>query len=201
MLRTCAMPSQPYLSLYHTNRALGLSWSIDHKAAPTTPSMSMESFAYATVVCNVLASISVVSALLVITVSNPVSSVLWLIVAYIAVACYLITAGMTYMGLSYIIVYVGAISILFLFVVMMLNIAASDVAPGMSHTTTSNTWPLAVLIVLMTAYGLVPLSASVDFTLPTSVIGVLNMPLLAGADVANLSDSSLLATGEGVNQW
>lgn len=159
----------------------------------------MESFAYATVVCNVLASISVVSALLVITVSSPVSSVLWLIVAYIAVACYLITAGMTYMGLSYVIVYVGAISILFLFVVMMLNIAASDVAPGMSLTTTRNTWPLAVLIVLMTAYGLVPLSSSVDFTLPQSVMGVLNMPFLAGADA--MTESSLLAAGEGVNQW
>lgn len=158
----------------------------------------MESFAYATVVCNVLASVSVVSALLVITVSSPVSSVLWLILAYIAVACYLVTAGMTYIGLSYVIVYVGAISILFLFVVMMLNLSASDIAPGMSDTT-SNTWPLAVLIVLLAAYGLVPLSSSVDFTLPTSVMGVLNMPLLGGVDP--VSDSSLLAAGEGVNQW
>ena len=66
----------------------------------------MSSFQYATLVCNIIASVSVISALLVITVSNPVSSVLWLITAFIAVACYLVTAGMTYIGLSYVIVYV-----------------------------------------------------------------------------------------------
>ena len=156
----------------------------------------MASFAYASMVCNVLATVSVVSALLVITVSNPVSSVLWLIVAFIAVACYLVTAGMTYMGLSYVIVYVGAIAVLFLFVVMMLNITASDVAPSMTHAT-SNTWPLAVLIVCMTAYGLAPLASSVDFTLPASLMGTFNMGMLAGTTESSMQ----LAGNDVVHQW
>ena len=65
---------------------------------------------------------SVLSGILVITSRNPVVSVLVLISVFINVACYLILLGINFIGLAYLIVYVGAIAILFLFVIMMLNI-------------------------------------------------------------------------------
>lgn len=74
------------------------------------------------VLLDVLAFGAVVSGILVITSNNPVISVLFLISVFLNVAGYLVLLGVAYLGLVYIIVYVGAIAILFLFVVMMLNI-------------------------------------------------------------------------------
>ena len=71
---------------------------------------------------DMLALGAVLSGILVITAKNPVISVLFLISVFINVAGYLVLMGVTYLGLVYIIVYVGAIAILFLFVVMMLNL-------------------------------------------------------------------------------
>ena len=66
--------------------------------------------------------LAVISAIFVITTQNPIYSVLNLIVLYILVAFYLIFKGITYIGLSYVIIYVGAIAILFLFILMMIDI-------------------------------------------------------------------------------
>lgn len=71
---------------------------------------------------NFLAFGAMLSAILVITAKNPVISVLFLISVFINVAAYLVLMGVSYLGLVYIIVYVGAIAILFLFVIMMLNL-------------------------------------------------------------------------------
>lgn len=65
---------------------------------------------------------AILSGILVITAKNPVISVLFLISVFINVAGYLVLLGVAYLGLVYIIVYVGAIAILFLFVIMMLNL-------------------------------------------------------------------------------
>jgi len=70
---------------------------------------------------DLLAIGSVLSGILVITSRNPVISVLFLIAVFVNVACYLILLGINFIGLTYIILYVGGIAILFLFVLMMLN--------------------------------------------------------------------------------
>lgn len=70
--------------------------------------------------------VAVVCGILVITSKNPVMSVLFLISVFLSVALYLVLHGTAYLGLAYIIIYVGAIAILFLFVIMMLNIKTSD---------------------------------------------------------------------------
>jgi NADH-ubiquinone oxidoreductase chain 3 len=70
----------------------------------------------------ILPILAVISAIFVITTQNPIYSVLNLIVLYILVAFYLIFKGITYIGLSYVIIYVGAIAILFLFILMMIDI-------------------------------------------------------------------------------
>jgi NADH-ubiquinone oxidoreductase chain 6 len=71
---------------------------------------------------DLLAFGAILSGILVITAKNPVISVLFLISVFINVAGYLVLLGVAYLGLAYLIIYVGAIAILFLFVIMMLNL-------------------------------------------------------------------------------
>ena len=59
---------------------------------------------------------------LVITASNPITSIIYLIGVFVMAACYLSCMGLSYIGLTYLVVYVGAVAVLFLFVVMMFNI-------------------------------------------------------------------------------
>jgi NADH-ubiquinone oxidoreductase chain 6 len=54
--------------------------------------------------------------------NNPINSVIGLILVFIVSAIYFIMLGISYIGFLYLIIYVGAIAILFLFVVMMINI-------------------------------------------------------------------------------
>jgi NADH-ubiquinone oxidoreductase chain 6 len=66
--------------------------------------------------------LALIAGLFVITTKNAIISVFNLIVLYILVAFYLIYIGIAYLGISYIVVYIGAIAILFLFVIMMIDI-------------------------------------------------------------------------------
>jgi NADH-quinone oxidoreductase subunit J len=66
------------------------------------------------------------SAFMVITVSNPVHSVLFLILVFVGAAALLLLLEVEFLSLMFIIIYVGAIAVLFLFVVMMLDIKLSN---------------------------------------------------------------------------
>ncbi|MCB1590943.1 MAG: NADH-quinone oxidoreductase subunit J [Alphaproteobacteria bacterium] len=76
------------------------------------------------------AGILVLSALMVITVRNPVHSVLFLILAFFNAAGLFIMLGAEFVGMILVIVYVGAVAVLFLFVVMMLDIKFHDIRKG-----------------------------------------------------------------------
>src|SRR5258708_3372568 len=76
---------------------------------------------------NILSFTTIISSVLVITSQNPVISVVYLISVFVNAAGYLILSGIGFLGLSYIIVYVGAITVLFLFVIMMINISLTDI--------------------------------------------------------------------------
>src|SRR6266566_2991765 len=67
------------------------------------------------------------SSVLSITSKNPVISVIFLITTFVCAAVYLILIGINFIGISYIVIYVGAIAVLFLFVIMMINIKLSDI--------------------------------------------------------------------------
>jgi NADH:ubiquinone oxidoreductase subunit 6 (subunit J) len=69
-----------------------------------------------------LAFLTIIAGVLVITTNNPVISVYNLIVLYLLVAFYLIFLGISFLGISYIVIYIGAIAILFLFVIMMIDV-------------------------------------------------------------------------------
>lgn len=75
---------------------------------------------------DLLSVLAMVSGVMVITSKSPVSSVLFLVSVFVNSACYLVILGVGFIGLSYLIVYVGAIAILFLFVIMMLNLRLVD---------------------------------------------------------------------------
>lgn len=79
------------------------------------------------ILLNLLALGAILSSVLVITSKNPVISVLYLISVFINTAGYLILLGIGFIGIAYIIVYIGAITVLFLFVIMMINIKLVDI--------------------------------------------------------------------------
>lgn len=70
----------------------------------------------------IISSLLVVSAFLVITVKNPVHSVLFLVLVFVEAAALLLLLEIDFLPLIFIVIYVGAIAILFLFVVMMIDI-------------------------------------------------------------------------------
>jgi len=74
----------------------------------------------------VFGTIAIISSLMVITEKNTVHSVFYLVMSFVNTAIILIITGVDYLGLLIIIVYVGAIAILFLFVVMMINIKSEE---------------------------------------------------------------------------
>ncbi len=68
-------------------------------------------------------TIAIFSSLMVITSRNTVNSVFFLILDFISVGCLFIMVGAEFLGMIILIVYVGAVAVLFLFVVMMLNVS------------------------------------------------------------------------------
>ena len=76
------------------------------------------------------AGVLVLSALMVITARNPVHSVLFLILGFFNAAGLFILLGAEFIGFILVIIYVGAVAVLFLFVVMMLNISFEDMRKG-----------------------------------------------------------------------
>ena len=80
-------------------------------------------------ILDILSIGSIFAGILVITSSNPVVSVLFLVTVFVLVSCYLLTINISFVGLSYLIVYVGAVAVLFLFVVIILNIRVSEINP------------------------------------------------------------------------
>ena len=70
---------------------------------------------------------AICSAILVIISKNPVISVIFLISLVLNTALFLMVKGMHFLGISYILIYLGAIIVLFLFVIMMINIKLTDI--------------------------------------------------------------------------
>ncbi len=74
------------------------------------------------IIYSIFCVLSIISSLMVIIANNPVHSVFFLILSFVIVACVTLMFNVEFIGMIFIIVYVGAIAVLFLFVVMMLNV-------------------------------------------------------------------------------
>jgi NADH-ubiquinone oxidoreductase chain 6 len=68
-------------------------------------------------------------------------SVLFLIGLFLCISAYLILTGLNFIGLSYLLVYIGAVSILFLFILMLINVRISELLID-----SINSIPLAILV-------------------------------------------------------
>ncbi|MGA8516166.1 MAG: NADH-quinone oxidoreductase subunit J [Burkholderiaceae bacterium] len=92
----------------------------------------------------IFAGILIASAAMVIFARNPVHSVLWLIVAFFNAAGLMVLVGAEFIAMLLVIVYVGAVAVLFLFVVMMLNIDFAELRAGFVKNV-----PLGLLLALI----------------------------------------------------
>ena len=90
------------------------------------------------------ASVVIASAVMVIMSRNPVHSVLWLILAFFNAAGLMVLVGAEFIAMLLVIVYVGAVAVLFLFVVMMLDIDFAELKAEMAKY-----MPLALLIAVV----------------------------------------------------
>src|SRR5271154_5791763 len=98
---------------------------------------------YKTEILDIISLVAILCGILVIISKNPIVSVLFLIGLFLSISSYLIILGLNFIGLSYLLVYVGAVSILFIFILMLINVRISELLSN-----TSNSIPLAVLITI-----------------------------------------------------
>jgi NADH-ubiquinone oxidoreductase chain 6 len=150
---------------------------------------------------DLLAFGAVLSGVLVITSKNPVISVLFLISVFINAAGYLLLLGVGFVGISYLIVYVGAIAILFLFVVMMLNINISSLTSVGSEYTKN--LPLGLIVGSLFFFeilSIVPASSASSLTsVPLSVFNYINGLLLGNSMPLDSNNVHMAFTGPTVD--
>jgi NADH-quinone oxidoreductase subunit J len=136
---------------------------------------------------DILSSIAIVSAVMVIWVGNPVHSVLFLVLVFISMAGVLIIYGAEFLGMLFIIVYIGAIAILFLFVVMMLP----------TRLTKPNITILFVICSLVIALfvGVQLLGVELTASFSTNTANASTQPLIyGGRTITPLSNIEVLAS-------
>ena len=117
-------------------------------------------------------SFALASAAMVLRARNPVHAVLYLVLTFCQAAALLILLGLDFFAMLFLVVYVGAIAVLFLFVIMMLNVKVVEI-----HDTTSRFLPFAgilgflffgqLLLVFATAFpALLPMYESILIGFP-----------------------------------
>jgi NADH-quinone oxidoreductase subunit J len=127
----------------------------------------------ATVAFYVFATVLIVAALLVVSARNPVHSVLFLILAFFNAAALFVLLGAEFLAMVLVVVYVGAVAVLFLFVVMMLDIDFAELRQGFF-----NYAPYGIIIaglflvelaVVGSAWVLTPAITAVQNPMPTDI--------------------------------
>lgn len=126
---------------------------------------------------------------------NPIVSILFLIGLFGGVSSYLILIGLSFIGLSYLIIYVGAVSILFLFILMLINIRISEL-----QNNTQNSIALGVIILIIFNYAvfqILPYSTGVLNNFFTEINNVLsNMSLRTNTDNKNILSEYFSTSGK-----
>ena len=125
----------------------------------------------------VFSLIAIVSAIMVTVSKNTVHSVFFLILDFISISCLFIMIGAEFLGMIMLIVYVGAVAVLFLFVVMMLNVAQQK-----------NQWLLSEASSGHIPVGLI-ISALIFFELIIVIGGWKYKPELFNSNILDISSS------------
>ncbi len=98
--------------------------------------------------------IAIISAIMVTAARNTVHSVFFLILDFISISCLFIMIGAEFLGMIMLIVYVGAVAVLFLFVVMMLNVAQQK-NQWFASSKSSSHIPIGLLVSLIIFFELI----------------------------------------------
>ena len=133
-------------------------------------------FDIATLIFYILAFVLIASAVMVIASKNPVHSVLFLILSFFNAAGLFVLLGAEYLAMTLVIVYVGAVAVLFLFVVMMLDVNFAELRQGFMRNL-----PLGIGVALVLFSELFALLFTHDKGLPPRVNAVQPIP----ADITN----------------
>ena len=115
------------------------------------------------------ATLVIASGVMTIASRNPVHSVLWLILAFFNAAGLFLILGAEFIAMLLVIVYVGAVAVLFLFVVMMLDVDFAELRAGVARY-----WPFASILALV-------LLAEIVFALAAWNAGSITAPRAAPA--------------------
>jgi NADH-quinone oxidoreductase subunit J len=124
------------------------------------------------------AAIAIGSAFMVIAGRNPVHSVLFLILAFVNAAALFLLTGAEFLALILIVVYVGAVAVLFLFVVMLLDVDFAELRAGVATYA-----PIGTLVGLVFAGELIIVLAGYSFA--PELAGTTTLPIPALADRSN----------------
>ena len=98
--------------------------------------------------------VAIISAIMVTVSKNTVHSVFFLILDFISISCLFIMIGAEFLGMIMLIVYVGAVAVLFLFVVMMLNVAQQK-NQWFKSSETSTHIPIGLIVSLIIFFELI----------------------------------------------
>jgi NADH-quinone oxidoreductase subunit J len=104
----------------------------------------------------VLAGVMLLSGLFVVLSKNPVHSVLFLITAFFSAAGLFVLLGAEFLAMLLIVVYVGAVAVLFLFVVMMLDVDFADLRQGFARYL-----PIGLVVAFVLAFEMVTVAVAV----------------------------------------
>lgn len=125
-----------------------------------------------------LATVAVVSGLLVVTARNPVHSVLWLILTFFSAAGLFVLLGAEFLAMLLVVVYVGAVAVLFLFVVMMLDVDFVRLREGYARYL-----PLAGVVAAVLLVEMIMVSITV---VQGGAASAATAPVVATADASNV---------------
>ncbi len=126
------------------------------------------------------ATLTIASAIAVIFARNPVHSVLWLIVAFFNAAGLMLLMGAEFIAMLVVIVYVGAVAVLFLFVVMMLDIDFASLRTGFTRNL-----PFGIIIALVLLAEII-----------VAVMAWKAGPAMSGRHIATTAQPNIVALGQ-----
>ena len=139
----------------------------------------------------VLATVSVLAALGVISVRNPVHSVLALILTFFSSAGLFVLMGAEFLAMLLVVVYVGAVAVLFLFVVMMLDVDFGSLRVGFARYLPIGLVVAGVLLAEMVLVsGAVATRGAAAHAVNTLPTGVSNTETIGGCSTPTTSTSS-----------
>nr|BAR46017.1 NADH dehydrogenase subunit 6 [Aurelia sp. 4 sensu Dawson et al. (2005)] len=120
--------------------------------------------------------LTIVSGIMVVTAIHPVHSIIWLVLSFIGAAMVFVQLQADFIALATLIIYVGAIAILFIFVLMMLNLSSFELDSSLSSII-----PLGITSIL----GLITLILGLEYS-DTNHPGVEELPIKELLDIQTL---------------